>query len=267
MTIITPIERYDDIWVKRDDRAFADPDGACGAKVRQFMAMLAAQPGNAPLVVGCSAVSCQQVYIGDATRRTGRPGHVVIPRRKVWSAATKWTHDQGVQIVEVPPPAWRTVYMKEARALAKTLHAVRWDPGLAVDDTITQCANIPDGVKRIVVPTGSGLVAAGCLAGVYLSGLTIPVLAVAVSTLADPGGIRRAANEAIARAGWGPGGLNLQFIKLDVPYERVAWDCLPDGTQLDPYYAAKVWPYRQPGDLFWVTGCRPRAAMPPAGSA
>lgn len=253
--IITPVEHYDDIWIKRDDLAYADPDGACGSKVRQYMAMMAANPGS-PLVVGCSAVSCQQVYIGDAVRRTGRKGYVIVPQRKVWSAATQWTAAQGVEIIEVPPPAWRTVYMARAKEYARQLGSyVRWDQMLAVEDTATQCVNIPSDVKRVVVPTGSGLTAAGSLEGLRATSRTIPVLAVAVSTLATPTGILKHTRSQLLTS-------QLQFLKLDDPYEKPALAWLPDGTLLDPYYAAKVWPLVQPGDLFWVTGCRPLAAMP-----
>lgn len=231
-----------------------------GSKVRQYIKMLAAAPG-APLVVGCSAVSAQQIYVADAVRRTGRRGIVVVPRRKVRTAATEWAAAQGAEIVEAAP-GYRSVCMARARAISLSLGAcVRWDRHGAVLDTAEQVSNLPAAAERIVVPTGSGLVAAGVLVGLALARRRTPVIACAVSPLAEEAEILMLARDLLGKAGavWLP---RFTFARLPSRYERPIAARLPDGTPLDPYYAAKVLHYVHEGDLLWVTGRRPVAAMP-----
>lgn len=261
MEQITPIQEIlPNIYVKRDDYAYYDGVGACGSKVRQFTAMVNNQPDK-PLVVGCSANSAQQVYIGDTVRRTGRKGIVVIPARSELTEATKWAVAQGVEVIQVRP-GYRSVYMKKAREIAIELGAVRWERDGAVEDTAYQVQGLPNNVKRIVVPVGSGLVAAGVLAGLaqryYWT--DIEVVGIAVSTMADENAILAHATRA-ASGNKLPKYTHIGHHK-QVGYDTPAFAKLPGGRPLDPFYAAKAMPYLREGDLLWVTGCRPVEAMP-----
>ncbi len=84
------------------------------------------------------------------------------------------------------------------------------------------------------------------------------VAAYAVSGMAAPADIA-----ALAQAHAGAHELpRLVLVPPRCSYERPAAGFLPDGTPLDPYYAAKALPYVRTGDLLWVTGCRPLAAFP-----
>lgn len=259
MEQITPIQGIrPGIYVKRNDLAYHDNAGARGSKVRQFIAMVNNQPGK-PLVVGCSANSAQQVYIADTVRRTGRRGIVVIPARAELTEATRWAIKQGVEVIQVRP-GYRSVYMKKAREIAIELGAVRWERDGAVEDTAWQVQNIPNDVKRIVVPVGSGLVAAGVLAGLAINGYTagIEVFGVAVSTLADENAILAHATKA-ARGNMLP---NYKHWSYPNSYDTPAFAMLPGRGILDPFYAAKAYGLLREGDLLWVTGCRPIDAMP-----
>src|SRR5581483_176268 len=92
------------------------------------------------------------------------------------------------ELVEVRP-GYRSVYMRRAKELARSLDAVRWDPAGAVVDTAQQVANVPlEHLRRIVVPVGSGLVAAGVVAGLRQAMAPealarLEVVLVAVSTM------------------------------------------------------------------------------------
>jgi 1-aminocyclopropane-1-carboxylate deaminase/D-cysteine desulfhydrase-like pyridoxal-dependent ACC family enzyme len=128
-----------------------------------------------------------------------------------------------------------------------------------------QCANLPPDVKRVVVPTGSGLTAAGVLAGLALARKRPLVIAIAVSRLADEQKIMKLAAETV---GLSTGKLFNHYLPnfclkyASSKYGQAVEGYLPDGTPLDPYYAAKALPYVQPGDCLWLPGLRPLSAMP-----
>lgn len=247
---LTRVDVTDGWCVKRDDRAcFIGEQHACGSKVRQYLAMASIMPDK-PMIVGCSADSCQQVYVADAAERTGRKGIVIVPKRKHRSAATQWCIDHSCEVIEIYP-GYPSQCRGHARALAEKLGgAVRWNPGLAVEDTAFQCSNLPTWVKRIIVSTGSGLVAAGVLWGT--ADRKITVIAVCVSPLAKPERIWAAAAISVQAK-------RLVMIAPTSDYAKPQSAILPNGDILDPYYAAKALPYIHRGDCLWVTGRRPKS--------
>ena len=84
-------------------------------------------------------------------------------QRKEKTQATLYAESMGAEIHEVFP-GYANVYRKRARDYAKSIGgAVRWDSKRAIHDTVLQCMNLPADCKRILVPTGSGLTAAGVI--------------------------------------------------------------------------------------------------------
>jgi hypothetical protein len=263
---LSPISYFDGWCCKRDDMAgWVSLDYPSGSKWRQYLAMAKIQPG-VPMIVGCSSYSCMQVYVAGAAKLTQVPSHIFVPDRKVETEATTYAYDMGAVIHLVPGPAWTTVLRKRARDKARELgQTVRWNPDLALKDTMEQCANVPDTVKRVVVPTGSGLTASGVLAGLALRHKRPVVVAVSVSSMARTDKIMQKAEELVFGV---TGGLfnhhlpNFILKQVKAKYGAAACELLPDGTPLDPYYAAKAMPFIQPGDCLWVPGLRPLSAMP-----
>jgi hypothetical protein len=261
----TPCQAFGDWWAKREDAAgFVSVDRPSGSKVRAFGKMIAAAPPGTPLVVGCSADSLMQVYVADAARASGRSAHIIIPRRNVRCDLTAWSADAGATVDEIAP-GYPSQYRAAARAWAGSNGgAVRWNPAISTADTADQVANIPVGARRVVVPCGSGAIAAGVLAGLALAGRQdVTVLAVAVSDLAD-------SERVLALAGQHAGTAilsRLEWVRADGDYADQVQASLPDGTALDPAYAAKALPFVRPGDVLWVSGRRPGLpyVAPPSG--
>lgn len=253
---LTRIVDHGGWWSKREDEAGYTGRGApSGAKVRQYAAMIAAAPADAALMVGCSADSAMQIYVSHAAATHGREGIVVVPKRAKRSAATEYAASQGAEVVEVSP-GYPAVYRKRMRDIAaeRGLDVVRWDRRVAAHDTAEQVANLPAETRRVVVPTGSGLTAAGVIGGLSAAGRgDVIVVAALVSTMTDAAGIA-----ATAENMFGPGlGVPLDAIAPRSKYGRAVSGSLPDGTGLDPYYAAKALPYVEPGDVLWISGRRP----------
>lgn len=251
---LTPVEDCGAWWVKREDRAcYIGPERPSGAKVRQYMDMAAKHPPGTPMVVGCARHSAQQIYVADAALRAGAPAHIFVPANKNISSSTDWCIMSGADVHFVRP-GYPSVYRARAKAKAKELGGcIRWDVDLAVRDTMDQTANIPANCQRVIVPTGSGLTAAGVLAGLANAGrIEVDVVAIAVSDLASAENITATAD---------------RFSEYRLPQftlhrHRLSYDkgvsaSLPDGSMLDPYYAAKAMSHVEDGDLLWVSGRRP----------
>ncbi len=255
MSELTRVDDFGGWYAKREDLAeFAGHTLPSGAKVRQYLAMIKQAPDNAILLVGCSADSAMQIYVAYAAAATGRDGYVFVPYRKERSAATVTAMRLGALVTEVKP-GYPAVYRARAREFGKECGrpVVRWDLDYAAQDTVSQVHNTPEDVRRIVVPTGSGLTAAGVLAAVTAAGRGVRVLAVCVSDLANKETILATANK---RVGYVDPDL-LDVVRPSSKYGQPAAARLPDGSLLDPYYAAKALPYVQAGDMLWVSGRRP----------
>lgn len=242
-------------WAKREDLAhYVGPGAPSGAKVRQYEAMVAASPDDAALVVGCSADGAMQVYVAYAAAKHGRNALVVVPKRRVRTSATQYAADMGAEVVEVSP-GYPSQYRKVVRDMVaeRGWNAVRWDREAAFHDAAAQVVNLPRDIRRVVVPTGSGLTAAGVAWGLYRLGrVNVRVVAVCASPMGTGGAV----TSLVARFG-GPRFVPVDVIEPTSPYGKPVTAALPDGTALDRYYAAKALPYVQPGDALWVVGRRP----------
>lgn len=266
-TGITPVHHFDDVWIKREDLAYwSSLEYPSGSKVRQYLNMAGftewingfyKEGEEPPCLVGCSANSAMQVYVAATAHLLKTKGIIYTAQRKIKSDATLYAESLGAEINFIKP-GYLSAIRKKARQRAIDLkNIVQWDRTEAVKDTISQCINTPKSVKRIIVPTGSGLTAAGVLIGTRHT--DIQVVAVCTSPMADKDKIMRLAHATSKD--------NLIDSRLTVippltPYDIPQVKRLPDDTPLDPFYAAKAWGYMQPFDLFWPPGLRPVAAMP-----
>jgi hypothetical protein len=250
-------------WVKRDDLAgFTDESMPSGAKIRQYHSMIAASPADAVLAVGCRSVSATQVYLGAMHVLTGRPAYVCVAATKRESPSTIWAREHGVQVRSVVSPG-PAVYRKRMREWLEELGvpAVKWDRRFAAEDMAYQVRNLPDGVKRVIVPSGSGLAAAGVAGGLIGQDREdVQVVVGAVASQAMTTCVEKWVSEFFCQDEWPAEHFNIKHVEIKGSTNRPAFKELPDGTRLDPYYAAKMLPLLQEGDVLWVVGRRPYSA-------
>lgn len=263
---LTPVDRMGNFYVKREDLAhWVSLDLPSGSKVRQYLKMANTctgppqgdaiyYPPCPPCIVGCSANSCQQIYVAATARTLDTKGIIYVPSRKHRTSATAYCDFMGAEIVYVKP-GYLSVVRARAKARAKELRqVVGWNPELAIEDTAQQCSNIPDDVKRIVVASGSGLTAAGILRGLQRNMRQISLIVVATSSQGTHANI-----EAKAKV---PYIHHMVRITPVSPYDAYVCARLPDGTPMDPFYSAKTIKYLQQGDMLWPPGLRPVRSMP-----
>lgn len=253
---LTPVEPVGDMWVKRDD--LFGIAGSGGGKVRSCWALATAAPKPEGLVTAGSRHSPQVNIVAGIARLLGIPCRVHVPAAAEQTPELLAAAAAGAEAVE-----WRPGHNSVIKARAAADAAERgWrlipfgmECQEAIDQTASQVQGLPEGVKRIVVPVGSGMSLAGILAGLELAGLALPVL-----------GVQVGASAAARLDKWSPGWqARAEIVKAELPYEHSAPQ--PEGwPALDPIYEAKCMPYLQPGDLLWCVGIRQTAAAPPAAA-
>ena len=263
-TGLTPVQQEPlGFWTKREDLAcFVDEATPSGAKVRQYAAMIAAAPPEAVLAVGCSAASAMQIYVAAMGQRLHRPSYIAVPKRTQMHPCTRWAQEHGAEVLETVP-GYPSVFRARIRERMHTLGLtpVPWDVKAAALDTAEQVANVPQAARRIVVPNGSGLTAAGIIGGLYLCcrlGRTEVHLVSTHDSVGTP-------QQVLTLVSRHFGHMAALYAKLTwrpqtMAYHRQMHGALADGTLLDPYYAAKAVGYCGEDDVLWITGRRPLAS-------
>lgn len=252
---VTPIETHGGYLVKRDD--VYRIGGAAGGKARTCWALAQGAKG---LTTAGSRHSPQAAIVARVARRLGIPCAVHVPTGEE-TAEMRDAVGAGAQVVQ-HRPGYNSVIIARARedAAARGWLAIPFgmDSPAAVEQTAAQVPDtLPPGVKRIVVPVGSGMTLAGILHGLLARGHQVPVLGVVVG--ADP----TSRLDASAPAGWRD---MVTLVPSGVPYGTPPATCRLGDLDLDPVYEAHAAQHLVPGDLLWVVGIRPSAApaLPPA---
>ena len=243
------------ILVKWDDtHTFA---GVHGGKVRACQRLAAGAGG---LITASSRHSPQAQIVARIAHAMGIPARLHMPEGKV-TVEMGDVLAHGGEIVQhragynnVIICRARGDYLTRTRGLFKD--GVKWhlipfgmECREAMACTTEQVATLEpylDKIKRIVIPVGSGMSAAGLLHGLDELNWDIPVVGVQVG--ADP---TKRLNK-YAPTGWRS--------MLELTHTPLAYSDHVEGSiggkTLDPVYEAKCLPFLQPGDLFWVVGIR-----------
>ncbi len=246
---LTPVQWLETpgLWVKRDDLFVAG--GISGGKVRTCLALAQQQPAGA-LVTAGGRHSPQVSIVARVGRLLGRPVRCHVPAGQPGPTLLD-AEAAGASLVP-HRPGYNSVLVARAREDAKASGACLIPFGMECDEAVTQTAgqvaNVPADVRRVVVPVGSGMSLAGCLAGRVAQDMHWPVLGVVVGAAPEARLDRYA-------PGWRwDGSVQLNWASQKYSQPATATDLA--GISLDPYYEAKCLPYLRPGDLLWIVGRR-----------
>ncbi|WP_405408872.1 hypothetical protein [Streptomyces decoyicus] len=245
---VTPVEEHDGILVKREDAW--SRGGASGAKAR---ALFTTAKGAAGIVSAGARISPQ-------LERAALVAHALdIPARlhTGWGADTDETalaEATGAELLRHRPARLSVIrarYRADAEALAERDWACMpfgMEHPAYLDQVAEQAAQLPSGLRRVVVPVGSGITLAAILRGLERAGHQLPVLGVRVGGDPTPVLDRYA-------PGW--------HSRATLATSTAAYgDAMPNqhGTlTLDPHYEAKALPALSIGDLLWAVGIRTSA--------
>ena len=243
---LTPVEFYDThgIWLKRDD--FFNVLGARGGKVRTCLALAHGANG---IVTAGSRMSPQVNIVAHVAKHLGIAARAHTPQGEL-SPEVLEAQNAGAEIIQ-HRAGYNSVIIARAREDAKekqlTVIPFGMECNEAVEQTRKQVANIPKGVKRIVIPVGSGMSLAGVLHGLNDCGLNIPVLGIVVG--ANP----EERLDKYAPSNWRD---MVILMPSGTDYHTPAAQTEIAGVTVDSIYEAKCLPWIMEGDLLWIVGIR-----------
>ena len=246
---ITPITKYGEVWIKREDLFLACGAGGAKARGAYFLVRDAVARGFTTITTAGSRKSPQINIIAKICKQLNLRFVAHTPEGELGDDLLE-AQRLGAEIIQ-HRAGYNNVIISRARDWAAENNAFEVPFGMmcheAVNQTKTQVQSIPLGVKRIVIPVGSGVNLCGLLWGLVEAKHNIPVLGVIVG--ADP----TATLNKYAPEGW------QDMVRLErstYDYHEEVKNNIWNGITLDPIYEAKCLPYLEDGDLFWVVGLR-----------
>lgn len=243
------LEGVGTFWAKRDDHF--EVAGVYGGKARTCY-HLATLPGVRGLVTASSRHSPQAEIVSSIGQYLGLPTRCHTPTGAD-TEELKNVRAAGAELVQ-HKPGHNSVICRRAKDDATATGYAYIPFGMECREAVTKTsgaflaawAGRPPGIRRLVVPVGSGMTLAGILRGMDWVRDPVPVVGVCVG--ANP---RKRLDQ------WGP-----------VAWQRLATLCTPGvpysdhleiylgSDMLDPVYEAKCVRFIEAGDLFWVVGAR-----------
>jgi 1-aminocyclopropane-1-carboxylate deaminase/D-cysteine desulfhydrase-like pyridoxal-dependent ACC family enzyme len=242
----TPVEEHGGVLVKREDAW--SRGGASGAKAR---ALFTAAEGAAGIVTAGARISPQLERAALVAHALGLPARL----HTGWgqdTAETALATEVGAVLLR-HRPARLSVIRARYRDDAQRLAAAGWacvpfgmDHPVYLAQVAEQAAHLPrTGVRRVVVPVGSGMTLAAVLHGLDAAEHPAPVLGVRVG--GDPTlTLDRHAPDWQRRT---------RLVASGQDFDTRASNRL-GNLHLDPHYEAKTLPYLRSGDLLWAVGIR-----------
>jgi hypothetical protein len=235
------------IWLKRDD--LFEHAGAIGGKARACAAIAEADPKPAGLITAGSRASPQINIVAQIAKFLSIPCRAHCPQGPL-SPELEAARAAGAEIIQ-HPAGYNNVIVARAREDAQAHPNWREIPfGMecpeAIAMTAAQCENLPREAKRLIIPIGSGMSAAGILWGLKHFDIQIPILGIQCG--ADP--IKRLNR-------WAPQDWRDRMTIIKPPEDYHAEvDAAINGVALDRHYEAKAARYVEPGDILWIVGIR-----------
>lgn len=183
VTEFSPVENHNGLWIKRED-LYRYPNGANGSKLRAAEQLLkdAHDKGYRKVVTAAACVSPQHALVSSAAKRLGMTTTHFVggtkPETLGRHSSVKIAMDNGAEF-KILSVGYNPALVKAARTWAEEHPDTYWlhygisaPPESSVDELLAfhwpsayQTLNIPEEVRTIVVPFGSGNTGAGILHG------------------------------------------------------------------------------------------------------
>lgn len=241
------VEKVNDIYVKREDLAqFKNINGGKG-RVITYLIEQGIEQGYTDFVSCGSRDSVQCEMISFVCECYEINCHLFIPSGHDTSMIQHIKNNSHTTLIRTDVGYLSTI---KKQSLDYANNNNYFYIPFALEDEITieinkdQVQNIPDEVKRIVVPIGSGMNFISILKGLEEYNKNIPVLGVQIGL--DP-------TKNIQKF---LGNTNIQYeiVKSELPYNKHSKEYKLGNISLNKTYEAKCLPYLKSGDLLWIIG-------------
>lgn len=246
----TPVEKIENVYVKRDDKFVVH--GVCGGKARSAYQLIldGIEKGYKEFVTAGSRMSPQCELISCLCENMGVKCHLFMPRGKDTSVILNINKNK-LSTIHRTKVGYNSVIVKWSKDFAEENNFYYIPFGMECEENINitmhQVLNIPDGIKRIVMPVGSGMSFVSVLNGLeYYNRHDISVVGVSVGK-----DVQKTLDKYLNAPN-----ISYQIVKSKSSYEKEASEYMIGDLELDKIYEAKCLPYLNDGDLLWVVGKR-----------
>ena len=247
---LTPIEEVNGVFLKRED--LFEYGGACGTKTRSCLNFMrqAFGKGYTSFCTCGSRDSVQVEIVSTLCEWFGFICHVFIPEGEETSVIKNVSKNHYTTIHRVKA-GYNNVIIKRCADFSKEADVFLIPFGMEMECSIAvnmkQVQNIPDNIKRIVVPFGGGVSFTSIFVGLQ-EAKRFDVELVGVMVGAD---VSKFVKE------WMPRGKNIKkkLIRPNSSYHDHGKARIGD-VSLDMVYEAKCISHLEQGDLFWIVGHR-----------
>ena len=248
---LTPVEYIKElgIWLKRDD--YFNICGVGGGKARAAYQIITGyvKEGYDTIVTVGSRQSLQCEIVSYICQALNLKCHLFVTAGADTPELISARKNSNIEIHKITP-GYNNVLISRSTAYAKENHFGYVPFGLScmtnIEVTSKQVANIPDEVKRLVIPVGSGMTFSSVLNGLRKYNKNIPVLGIMVG---------KDASSTVNQYVTGLCFYDYELIQSNVNYHDYV-EVNMCGINLDPVYEAKCYPYLKEGDLLWIVGHR-----------
>lgn len=276
---LTPVELHDGIWLKREDTLRDPVTGVNGAKYRacRYLISRAKDQGATRVVSAASVLSPQSAMAAVLSEELGLACTVIVggttPEKAIAHKAIKMAFDAGAEIESIKV-GYNPALQSAAKKAAQEPGVWRLPYGITTDDDVEdfmrvgapQTMNLPDEIKTLVIPFGSGNTACGILYGLH----DFAPAALETVVLVGIGPDRLEwAKDRLASVGRDLVPDNVQLIHAQLhPWFATYGDKMPekwDGVTLHPTYEGKVvrflnqaapeyWTRKDGTTCLWIVG-------------
>lgn len=244
---LSSVEKINDIYVKREDLAqFKNINGGKG-RVITYLIEQGIEEGYTDFVSCGSRDSVQCEMVSAACECYNVNCHIFMPSGHDTPIINQIKRNPHTKIIRTDVGYVSTI-KKQSIDYANN-NDYFYIP-FALEDEITieinkdQVQNIPDEVKRVIVPIGSGMNFISIIKGLEEYNKNIPVVGIQIGL--DP-------KKNIERF-LGETSIKYEIIKSEIPYNKQAKEYKLGNIKLNKTYEAKCLPYLKPNDLFWIIG-------------
>lgn len=271
--MLTPVEKIDGLWIKRDDLYRPFGPGVNGGKMRQAMMLIDSVKGSYNGVISyCSVHSPQGPITAAAAKYYNLPCIIMYGgvKRETLTALPmpRLCFQYGAKVVVGARSGRHAVLHAKAREMAvkNNYFIVQYGINLTAHSDVLlravseQAANIPDDLENLVITCGSGITSTGVMVGLKNFDKRVKNVHL-VATAPDR---REFIHEQLRRYG-----ADREFIYHDLFHEpgftyEKNQEASYGGIQLHPHYEAKTMKWfansglPKEGTLFWIVGAEPK---------
>lgn len=250
---LTPVERRGTRYYKRDD--FFVVNGVCGGKARVALSLIkqGIDKGVKDFVTCGSRDSRQCEVVAKICETMGVRSHLFMPSGKDTDVTISISNTKGATIHRTKV-GYNSVIMSHSALYAKENNFSYIPFGLecqaTIDINMRQVENIPEDVKRIIVPCGGGMNMIAIIKGLEHYRMTDKmVVGVVVGKKPNDLFERYLPNDIFASTD-----VKYGFEYYPYDYHTKPKETSVDGIELDEVYEAKCIPFLKDGDLLWIVG-------------